>query len=178
MAKSAHLTSTEAVVALRAALVQFAEEANHALTSLSLESRRPVDWIEQDRTLYWPREMRKAADRLAEAKLELQRCELTINAEDRRACYQERKNVEKAKRRLELTEQRIAAVRRWKFEIHKAVEEFHVQISKLQRFLETDVPVAAAELHRMSAALDAYLQTVQQAAPQLPSPAAEREGEA
>jgi hypothetical protein len=173
MAKSANLTSTEAVTALRAALVQFAEEANHALTSLSLESRRPIDWIEQDRTLYWPREMRKASDRLAEARLELQRCEMTISGEDRRACYQERKLVEKAKRRLELTEQRMAAVKRWKFEIHKAVEDFHVQIAKLQRYLEQDIPVAAVELQRMSAALDAYLQTVKEASAKVRSSEAE-----
>jgi hypothetical protein len=173
MAKSANLTSTEAVATLRAALVQFAEEANHALTSLSLESRRPIDWIEQDRTLYWPREMRKASDRLAEARLELQRCEMTISGDDRRACYQERKLVEKAKRRLELTEQRMAAVKRWKFEIHKAVEDFHVQIAKLQRYLEQDIPVAAVELQRMSAALEAYLQTVQEASANMRSSEAE-----
>jgi hypothetical protein len=164
MAKSAHITSTEAVIALKAALVQFAEDANNALTSLSLEGRRSIDWIEQDRTLYWPREMRKASDRLAEARLELQRCELTISGEDRRACIQEKKNLEKAKRRLEFTEQRIAAVRRWKFEIHKAVEDFEVHLAKLARYLENDVPVAAAELERMAQALEAYTQTFGQAA--------------
>ncbi|QDU30953.1 hypothetical protein ETAA8_61060 [Anatilimnocola aggregata] len=164
MAKSAHITSTEAVTALRSALLQFAEDASHGVTSLSMEARRAIDWVEQDRTFYWPREMRKASDRLAEARLELQRCELTISGEDRRACYQEKKLLEKAKRRLELTEQRMAAVKRWKFEIRKAVEDFDVQLAKLLRYLENDVPVAGAELQRMAAALDAYTQTFRQPA--------------
>src|SRR5687767_14018653 len=131
MAKSAHITSTEAVATLRAALLQFAEEANHALVALSLEGRRPIDWIEQDRTLYWPREMRKASDRVAEARLQLQHCEMTISGEDRRACIQEKKLLQKAKARLELTEERIAAVKRWKFEMRKAVEDFEVQLAKM-----------------------------------------------
>jgi hypothetical protein len=164
MARSAHITSTEAVTALKAALLQFAADAQNALTALSLESRRPVDWIEQDRTLYWPREMRKASDRVAEARLELQRCELTISGEDRRACIQEKKNLEKAKRRLELTEQRIAAVRRWKFEIRKAIEDFEVHLAKMTRYLENDVPIAAAELERMAQALEAYTRTLRPAA--------------
>jgi hypothetical protein len=156
MAKSANLTSTEAVSALRETLLQFAEEAQHALTALQIEAQRPIEWIEHDRTLYWPREMRKASDRLAEARLELQRCEMTISGEDRRACIQEKKNLQKAKARLELTEERIRTVRRWKFEMKKAIEEFQVQLARVQRYLENDIPIAAAELLRMIQALEAY----------------------
>lgn len=165
MAKTARLTSTETVAALRTTLLQFAAEANNALTALQLEGRRPMDWIEQDRTLYWPREMRKASDRVAEARLELQRCEMTIDGQDRRACVQEKKNLQKAKARLELTEQRIAAVRRWKFLMRKAVEDFEVQLSKMSRYLENDIPLAAAELQRMSQALEAYTRSLGEALP-------------
>lgn len=172
MAKAARLTSIEAVAALRASLLQFAEEANNALTALQLEGRRPMDWIEQDRTLYWPRELRKASDRVAEARLELQRCEMTIDGQDRRACIQEKKNLQKAKDRLELTELRIAAVRRWKFQMRKAVEDFEVQLAKLARYLESDVPLAAAELQRMTLALEGYTRSLGKA---LPSPAPESE---
>jgi len=159
MAKSAHLTSTEAVKALRAALLQFAEEAQHALTALQIEAQRPIEWIEHDRTLYWPREMRKASDRLAEARLELQRCETTISGEDRRGCIQEKKQLQEAKARLELTEERIRTVRRWKLEMKKAVEEFAVQLARVQRYLENDIPIAASELLRMIQALEAYTQS-------------------
>lgn len=159
MAKSAHITSTAAVAALRTALLQFVAEAQHALTALQLEARRPVEWLDHDRTLYWPREMRKASDRVAEARLELQRCEMTISGEDRRACVQEKKQLQKAKARLELTEERIRAVRRWKFEMKKAVEEFETQLARVQRYLENDIPLAAAELQRMILALEAYTQT-------------------
>jgi 16S rRNA G1207 methylase RsmC len=159
MAKSAHITSTEAVSALRTALLQFVAEAQHALTALQLEARRPVEWLDHDRTLYWPREMRKASDRVAEARLELQRCEMTISGDDRRACVQEKKQLQKAKARLELTEERIRTVRRWKFEMKKAVEDFETQLARVQRYLENDIPIAAAELQRMILALEAYIQT-------------------
>jgi exonuclease VII large subunit len=167
---AANVTSIDAVRSLKAALGQFQEGARSALEQLSLEARRSVEWIEHDRTLYWPREVRKASDRLSEARIALERCELTINAEDRRACYDERKALERAKRRLELTEAKVAAVRRWKFQIHKGVEEFEVQVERLRSYLDHDLSQALAALERMAQALDRYVDQTGPSAPIQPAP--------
>ncbi|MDX1945442.1 MAG: hypothetical protein SFU86_08535 [Pirellulaceae bacterium] len=159
---AANLTSTEALRSLHAALIAFAEEVRDALVLLELECRRPVEWIDHDRTLYWPRELRKASDVLAEARLTLSRCEATIYGEDHKSCYDERKAVEKAKRRLHLCEDKIQAVRRWRVQIRKEVDEFSVQIAKLGQFLDADFPRSIAAVLRMCEALDRY---VEQAGP-------------
>ncbi|HEX5105603.1 MAG TPA: hypothetical protein VFV87_17410, partial [Pirellulaceae bacterium] len=99
---------------------------------------------------------------LNEARLALQRCELTIDEDHRRSCYDERKALERAKRRLHQCEDKVQAVRRWLPQIRKEVEEFEVQVARLKQFLESDFPQAAAALERMAAALDQYVQ--QQAA--------------
>jgi hypothetical protein len=154
--RAANLTSTEAIRTLKIALQQFAESARKALVQFELESRRPLDWIEHDRTLYWPRQMHLASDALNEARMALARCELTINEDDRRSCYDERKALEKAKRRLRLTEEKIDAVRRWRVLVRKEVEEFQTQIAKLNWYLDSDFLRGIAALQRMGQALDEY----------------------
>ena len=156
-ASAAHITSIEALRALKAALVQFDEEVHGGLVTLELEARRPREWIEHDRAQYWPREVRKASDALSEARLALQRCELTISGDDRRSCYDERKALERAKRRLHSCEEKVQAVRRWQPQIRKAIEEFEVELAKLQQYLESDFQRAAGALDRMAEALDRYV---------------------
>ena len=158
MSSSANVANIEAVRAVRQALRQFAEDVTNALVTLDLEARRPIEWIEHDRTQYWPRELRKASDWVSEARLALQRCELTIDADHRKTCYDERKQLEKAKRRLHLSEDKVRAVKRWRLEVRKEVEEFQVQVAKLQRYLETDLERALAALDRMAQSLDRYVQ--------------------
>ena len=157
-ASSANVANIAALRAVRQALRQFADDVNNALITLELEARRPIEWIEHDRTQYWPREVRQAADWVAEARLALQRCELTIDADHRKTCYDERKQLEKAKRRLYLAEDKVRAVRRWRLEVRKEVEEFQVQVARLQRYLETDLERALALLERMAGSLDRYVE--------------------
>ena len=155
---AANITSTDALRSLKAALDAFADDVRDALVMLDLECRRPVEWIEHDRTQYWPRELRKASDVLAEARTALTRCEATISGEDHKSCYDERKALEKAKRRLHVCEDKIQAVRRWRVQIRKEVDEFSVQVAKLQQFLDTDFLRSVAAVQRMCEALDRYVE--------------------
>jgi hypothetical protein len=156
--QTANLTSLDALRNFRAALVKFASDVEAALVTLELEARRPVEWIEDDRSRYWPQQARKASDLVSEARLALERREVRISGEDARYCYDERKALEKAKRRLQFAEEKTQATRRWRAQMHKETEEFDVQIAKLKRYLESDLVRAIATLDRMSAALDRYVE--------------------
>ena len=72
--------------------------------------------------------------------------------------HEERKVLEKAKRRQRLAEEKIQAVRRWKMQIQKEVETFQVQLAKLQHYLEGDYTKSLAALDRINEALDRYVQ--------------------
>jgi hypothetical protein len=158
MTHAANLTSIDTLSELKTALVRFDAQVQEGIIQLNLAARRPVEWLEHEQSQYWPREVRKAADAVSEAKLTLARAQATIDTDDHRACYEERKLLEKAKRRLELAESKVVAVRRWKIELRKEVEEFEVQSAKLQLYLESDLPKALAALERMAGALDQYVQ--------------------
>jgi hypothetical protein len=156
MSQSANLTSVAAVAELKGALAEFDEDVRHALVALELESRRPLEWIEHDRTRYWPGEVRKASDALSEARLALERCETSTSGENRRDCYDERQAVDKAKRRLHLADAKVQAVRVWRQRMRKDVEEFQVEIAKLRGYLDSDLVRASASLARMLGALERY----------------------
>ena len=155
--QTANVSSIDALRSFKAALVRFAAEVEAALVTLELEARRASDWVEDDRSRYWPQQARKASDLLSEARLALERCEVRISGEDARSCYDERKAVEKAKRRLHLAEEKTQAVRRWRAQMHKETEEFQVQLARMKQYIETDLLRAVATLDRMIAALDRYV---------------------
>jgi len=159
---AANITSLDALRNFRAALVRFAAEVEAALVALELEARHPLEWIEADRARYWPQQARKASDLVSEARLALQRCQARITSEDERYCYDERKALEKAKRRLRLSEDKTQATRRWLAQMHKESEEFHAQTAKLKNYLESDLVKAVAELGRMIAALERYVESTVQ----------------
>jgi hypothetical protein len=159
---NANVNSIEALRKFKAALALFAEEVEEGMVALELEGRRPMEWIEHDRAQYWPREERKANDSVAEARLALQKAESTIDATETKYCHDERKRLEKCKRRWRLCEEKVAAVKRWRPRIGKETMEFQVQVAKVRTWLESDFVRSIAQIERMIGALDRY---VQQAAP-------------
>jgi hypothetical protein len=164
-AQSANVTSVDALRHFRAALVKFAAEVESALIALDLEARRPVEWIESNRARYWPLQVRKASDEVSEARLALDRCQFKISSEDEKSCYDERKALEKAKRRLQLAEEKTDAVKRWRYQMHKATEDFQTQTARTKQYLETELVKAVAALDRMTEALDRYAEQAGAATP-------------
>jgi hypothetical protein len=156
MDRSAKVTSFDAVHALRTSLVGFQGEARDAVTLLTLEVRRAVDWLENDRRRYWPEQARKAAQKLTVARNELERCQLKYGSEETPSCYEQKKAVERAKRRLRLCEEKIRVVKRWIQTVRRELNEFEGQIAQMNDTLDSDVPRAIATLERMLTALEKY----------------------
>src|SRR5262245_23175688 len=128
---TANVTSIDALRNVKAALARFCADVDSALVAMELEARRPVEWIEGDRARYWPQQARRASDLVQEARQALQRCEIRIGSEDRPSCYDEKKALEKAKRRLQLAEDKARIVSRWGSEMQKATEDFATQVARL-----------------------------------------------
>ena len=154
----ANLTSTDAPRHFRAALIRFVADVESALIVLELEGRKPMEWIEGNRPQYWRQAARKASEQLAEARVALERCQVRVSSEDTRYCYDERKALEKAKRRLHMADEKVQSLRRWRVEMQKAVEELQVQLGRAKHYLETDIAKAVAALDRIAAALDRYIE--------------------
>ncbi len=156
MSSSARVTSIEALDQLRTGMADVDHQLRDVLIQLDLELRRAMEWIEQEMTIYWPNQVRKASDRLLEAKNELERCQLRVGADERPACYEQKKAVEKAVRRLHLCESKVRDVRKWKIKLRQEIKETESGLGSIANFLDADIPRALASLERQLLALRQY----------------------
>lgn len=174
--QNARVFSIEVLRAQQANLLRFTAEVEAALVAMELQGRRPVEWVITDRGSYWPREVRRAQDAICEARVALERCELSSRADERRYCYDERKALEAAKRRLRYAEEQVHRTRLWRIRIQKAADQFQAQIARLRDYLDNELPRAVAELDRMAGALERYVQVSPPATPNTPAATSATEG--
>lgn len=161
MNRSAKVTAIDALEEFKVALAEYAAKMGNTLTSLELEIRRALDWIESDRTRYWPNQVRRASDAVIEARNNLERCELSIHAGDSPPCYAEKKLLERARQRLRTCEDKVSVVRGWRRTLNHQTEEFQGQLCRMGQVVEIDMARGKAALERMIKALDMYAQRSQ-----------------
>ncbi len=172
MARSAKVTSLDALPLLAAALQKFRGESAAALDDLEIELRRINEWIHHERKTYWTKQRDRAYEALNQARLQLQQAKISRRVGDREpACVEEKRAVTKAKRRLELAREKIEAVRRWTVTIDRAMDDFQRGRTRFAAWLETDLQRGVAELNRMSESLVYYI-SLETPAYDSPSPVA------
>ena len=65
--------------------------------------------------------------------------------------------MERAKRRYETAQRKVAAVQRWTRAIEHAIDEYQRDRVQFSVWLETDLAKAVAALSRMSTSLESYI---------------------
>jgi len=156
MNDNAKVSSIDAIVDFRVALIRFAEDVTSSLTSLQMEVDRSREWIEHDRPMYWNRMFRKQYDNVATARQELSACKRRGVGDKKPSCIEEEQKFKKAKRRLEEIEEIVNTIPRWKTKLGRAGDEYKARVSGLQRFIDTDIEKAILLLERMTTILDEY----------------------
>jgi hypothetical protein len=156
MTTPAKVYSSDAIEAVRRALMLFVEQVSDALTELSAEMRRAQDWLERDRPRFWKMQLRQSFDLVHEAQQALHRCLMFPIANERPACTEERMSLKKAKARLEYCEEKQEKVRRWQQTMRHEMFEYEGRMSQLVRLVEVDVPQAIGVLNRIMRSLEEY----------------------
>ncbi|MCA9122987.1 MAG: hypothetical protein H6822_02955 [Planctomycetaceae bacterium] len=169
MNQAANVTSIEAIHAFRAALVKFEESALDSIVALELEIRRAVDWIEVDRRRYWPAQVKKASDELAQARNALERCQLKYGSEEAPPCYEQKKEYERAKQRLRYCEDQVRNVKRWMQIIRQELTVFDGQLAKMRLSVDSELPRAISTLSSLLNALERYTGATNRVQPRPPS---------
>ena len=157
MSDQADVKSIDTLAFVKAALASFAHETGQALGEVELQGQRAVDWITVDRAAHWKAESRRAADLVNKAVKDLEHCRTFKKVGDNQpSCIEEKKALEKAKKRLEFTERKVEAVRRWTPVVQQQFRETCVKLVRFREVIDVDCPRAMAALERMLKALDAY----------------------
>ena len=160
MGQRAKVTSLDAVDDFAAALRCFEHDASRILETLQLGIHRAVQWIQQDQRQYWKQQLRRSDQKVQEAKLALERCLIFRGGGDQRAaCVEEKRALERAKRRHRLCREKIEAVRRWSRDVERAVLEYKAEVGGLRQWIETDAARTQGLLKRISQTLQQYVLT-------------------
>lgn len=160
MSDSARVTSIDAVVAFRGAVRTFEEEAELAVLSLDEQTRRALNWLDNDAPEYWRREVRKCSDMVARTRSELETCKMRTVAGQRAACLEELEAYRAAQRKLHEAEEKIEIVRKWRERIRQEIDDYRGRTMGLRMALERDLPKTLGLLDRTISTLDAYVDHV------------------
>lgn len=152
----AQVRSIDALHRFRMALVEYEGHVLESITLLELELRKALDWIDLDRSTYWPEQVRRSSDNIVQYRNDLERCEMAIRAEDRKSCMVERKALERAKQRLRLCEQKVAVVKKWRVELHGQSSQMRGRLARIRDVIERELPNAIATMMRLITSLEQY----------------------
>lgn len=156
MSTPAKVHSSEAIDAVRMALMAFVQQVGDALTELSAEMRRMQEWLEHDRPRHWKMQVRRAVDGAHEAQQALHRCIMFPIANERPSCTEERAALKRARARLAYCEEKEDKVRKWQQTMRHEMFEYEGRISQLVRLVEIDVPQAIGVLNKILRNLEEY----------------------
>lgn len=160
MSTQADVKSIDTLAFVKTGLAAFAHETGQALAEIEIQSQRAVDWITVDQAAYWKAEVRRAADQVNKAIKDLEHCRAFKKVGDNQpSCIEEKKALEKARRRQEYTEQKAELVRRWTPLVQQQFRETCVRLVRFREVIDLDCPRAMARLDHMLRALDAYTST-------------------
>jgi hypothetical protein len=170
MSTQADVRSIDTITFVKTALAAFAHETGQGATEVEMQAQRMVDWICVDQAAYWKTEVRRAGDVVNQAMKDLQHCRTYKKVGNNEpACAEEKKALEKAKKRLARAEQKAEAVRRWTPIVRQELQEAGVRLTRFREVIDIDCPRAMARLERMLRSLDDYTNAS--------SPAAGRHGD-
>jgi DNA repair exonuclease SbcCD ATPase subunit len=156
MSESVEVHSLTALAEWHAALANYAEILADGLAGVELELRRVADWL-NEQAAYWKRMVRQREEEVTRAKAELSQRQFPGWDGRIPDCTVQRKNLQRAKARLEHAQNQVERVRRWQTRLPKIIEEvYRGAAHRLQRMLESTIPAALEDLQARLAALEAY----------------------
>jgi len=157
MSSQADVKSTDTLAFVKQALIAYAHESGQALADIEIEGQRGIDWITVDRAGYWKAEIRRAAELVNQAIKDLEHCRAYKKVGDNApSCAEEKKNLEKARKRLQLAEEKAELVRRWTPVVLQQFREACVRLVRFREVIDVDCPRAIGRLEKMITALDHY----------------------
>ncbi|MGL5097939.1 MAG: hypothetical protein ACRDD1_20300, partial [Planctomycetia bacterium] len=128
-----------------------------ALTGTAMDIRRVVEYIMSDRKGYWTKALSDRREELAVAKADLARRKMQGSPDRPVDLTEQKKNLDRAERRLEEAEEKLAAIKKWSRALVPAIEEYDGHARRLATLLEGRPPMAVLELDRCISAVEAYL---------------------
>lgn len=156
MSEQANVRSLDAIEVVKSSLVSFREQLMQSLTTIDIEMRRVLDWLEHDRPKFWKTQVRLARDAVTTAKADLHRCLMYPVGDERPSCREERAELKRAEAQLAYCEAKAERLKHWIREVRHEMFEYEGRIGQVKDLVESDVPQAIGILSRLLTRLEEY----------------------
>ncbi len=157
MTQQADIKSIDTLAFVRTAFASFAYETGQAIAEVELQGQRAVEWLCVDQAAYWKGEVRRANDLVNKAIKDIEYCKAFKKVGNNTpSCIEEKKALEKARKRLAVAEHKSEMVRKWTPVVQQQFRETCVRLVRFREVIDVDCPRAMAQLEKMLRALDAY----------------------
>ena len=129
-----------------------------ALAALEMEARRAVDYITHDQAQAWQNEVRRGREKVQQCKLEIHNTRTFKRIGNYTpSCIDEKKELAKSERRLNIADAKVEAVRHWGRVAEQAFREFQARLAQFISLLDGELPKGVCALDRMLVSLESYL---------------------
>ena len=146
----------ESLQRLKAALLELSDDWNATFQSIRVVIHRANEYFTSSVPTYW-REQERLADReLTEAKDELQRKQSAARAQDRPSALEAQKRVHRAKRRLDLCQQKRTLAKSVSIEMSQQCDEMLGPLADMLEHSDNYLPAAAQHLSQLIETLLKY----------------------
>lgn len=152
MAKRARVNSIDELRRFRVGLCEFIDDCRTALVLIRSDIGRTQSWVEREQLLYWEGMVKRRTKELSQARNDLNRKELTSDR-----TLDERRALERAKRQLEESRQKVRVVRRWVKLLPNELDRLIGSIQHLSHSIDRDGPQAVSSLDEIVKSLESYL---------------------
>lgn len=142
---------------LKQAIWKFQEIANVALGEAESDMIRVQNWLENEARSHWASELRKRTEAVGKAKEAVRMKQLfTGPAGSKQSVVDEMKALRIAQRRLEVAEQKAAAVKKYTNQLQKEMMMYKGGVQRFASAVAGDLPQAARDLEMIVAKLEEY----------------------
>jgi hypothetical protein len=155
MTQPARVSSIDALREFRRALERFATELGGALSEVDATAQRMMSWLSHDQLPYWQHQIRARSEKLAQARSNLLRKQLS-SMQDDPTCIDERRAVERAKQAIEDANAKVRLVKKWLMMVDKEYTLYRGATSGLSDTHQRDIPAASIRLAAMVKRLEEY----------------------
>lgn len=159
MADSARIDSPEIVRTFRGRFAAFENLCRNALRGVEAEVKRTGEWLRGEQLNFWQKELRKRHDQVDVANGHYQRMKLGSNGQMTTQMIDAKKALDKARRRHEEAERKLALTKGWAGRLETELEKQMAMVKSFAILLDELGPNGLARLDQMAEALDRYLET-------------------
>jgi hypothetical protein len=153
MPERAKVTSLEAIEAFRSRLIIYREKAGRVLDEVAEEVLRTRVWLQSERITHWEGQIRRKQKELEMRQQELFSAELSGM---RDASFVQQQAVQKARRAVQESEDKLRLVKTWNRQYDQRVEPLGKQVEKLRHNLTHDLAQGVAYLDQVIKTLAEY----------------------